>query len=182
LTKLGDWAFQHCQKLVDVKNESSLEIVADSKNTSNGYVGVYAKEIHNGDSKIVEQDGFLFYTFDGKNYLMGYADMKNTELTLPEDFGGKGYIIYKYAFSFRPNLQKVTISAGATAINSNAFNTCDNFAELTVGKSITTISQNAVNVCPAFNKLIFLGTEAEFSDINISATNALIHNAQKVYN
>ena len=182
LNKIENWAFQYCHKLVDVKNESKIEIIIGTTETSNGYIGVYAKETHNGESKIVEQDGYLFYTFGGKNYLMGYTDMNATDLTLPESFDGKSYILYKYAFSFRPELQKLTIASGATAINSNSIDNCPSLTELTLGKSVTSIAKNAVNLCPDFNKLIFLGTEEEFNSININATNVPLLNAQRVYN
>ena len=182
LTKIEGWAFQYCHKLVDVKNESALNIVADHKKTDNGYAGTYAKEIHNGESVIVEQDGFYFYTFGGKNYLMGYEDMDATSITLPESFNGQSYIIYKYAISFRPELKSLSIPAGATAINSNSIDNCQNLTTLTLGKSVTSIGKNAISNCVSFNKLIFLGTESEFKSINVNSTNSLIINAQKVYN
>ena len=183
LEKLGDWSFQHCQKLLDVKNESSLDIKAKPEtNSDNGYVGTYANEIHNGESKIIEQDGYLFYSYNNKNYLVGHKDMNATSLTLPESFNGQSYIIYKYAFSFRPALQTVIITAGATAINANSFDNCPALSELTFGTSITSIAKNAITNSNSFNKLIFLGTEAEFNSININATNTLLLNAQRVYN
>lgn len=182
LEKIEGWAFQHCQKLLDVKNESKLEIVAKpEKNENNGYVGTYANEIHNGESKIIEQNGYLFYSYNNKNYLVGYNDMTATELTLPESFGGKNYIVYKYAFSFRPTLQKATVTSGATAFNSYSFDDCPALAELTFGKSVTSIAKNAINICPAFSKITFIGTEAEFNSINVNATNPLFLAAQVVY-
>ena len=182
LEKLGDWSFQHCQKLLDVKNESKLEIVAKPENNAdNGYVGTYANEIHNGESKIIEQNGYLFYSYNNKNYLVGHTDMDATELTLPESFNGQDYVIYKYAFSFREELQKITITAGATALNSNAIDDCNALTELTFGNSVTSIAKNAVSNCNSFNKLTFLGTEAEFNSININATNSLLLSAQRLY-
>ena len=181
LTKIKDYAFQHCNKLVDVKNESTLNVVADSKSTDNGYVGAYAKEIHNGESKIVEQNGYYFYSFSGTNYLMGCSDMTLTSLNLPSDFGGKSYVIYKYAFSFRPNLQSVTVTAGAEQLNGNSFYSCSNFSTLTLSTSVTSINQNALNVCPAFNSIIFIGSESEFNAISIHSTNSILLAAQIEY-
>lgn len=179
--KIKNWAFQYCHKLVDVKNESTINIVADPKNTTNGYAGTYALEIHNGESKIKEIDDYLFYTFENTNYLIGYVGT-DSSITLPESMNSESYIIYKYAFCYNPKLEKISIPAGATAIQGYAFTGCHALTELTFGKNITSIAKTAISDCPEFKKVNFLGTEEEFKAININSTNFYLLNAQIIYN
>ena len=65
---------------------------------SNGYVGYYAKEVHTGDSKVINKDGYLFYTYNGINYLLRYVG-DDTDLILPDSYNGEDYEIYEYAFA-----------------------------------------------------------------------------------
>ena len=176
---IKSWAFQHCNKLLDVKNESSLTITIGDK--GNGYVGYYAKETHNKESKLTYQDGFIFYTFDSVSYLIGYNGGE-TNITLPESFGGSEYTVYKYAFHYNSSLEKVSITAGAQSIQNNAFDSCSSLSEFTLGKSVTTIAKNAFLNCSSLSKVIFLGTEAEFNTISVKTPNDAFINAQKVFN
>ena len=178
LAKLGNWAFQYCNKLLDVKNESMFNITVNK--TENGYAGKYAMEIHKGESKIKEIDSYLFYSFNGTNYLIGYVGA-DTSITLPESMNGESYTVYKYAFCYNTKLEKISLPAGADAIQSNAFETCAALTELTLGKSVKTIAKNAVNNCPEFKKVSFLGTEAEFGAINVTTPNTLFINAEKSF-
>ena len=179
MNKIKNWAFQYCQKLVEVRNESLLTLTKGDK--GNGYVAYYAKVIHNGESLLVRQDNFIFYTEDSTNYLLGY-DGTATELSLPQSFNGSEYIVYKYAFSFRPELTKVYIPEGAKTIQGYIFEYCTNLSELTLGKSVRTIEKYAVSNCPSFSKVIYLGTQEEYNAITIETPNALLNNAVKVFN
>ena len=71
VTSIGDRAFSECYKLVEVINKSSLDITAGS--SSYGYIGYYAIEVHSGESKIKNVNDYLFYSFNGVNYLFGYV-------------------------------------------------------------------------------------------------------------
>ena len=94
VTSIGDRAFEGCNKLVEVINKSSLTI---TKGGNYGDVGYFALTIHNGESEIVNKDGYLFYTYENKNYLLGYTGSA-TKLILPDNYDGQNYEIYKYAF------------------------------------------------------------------------------------
>lgn len=61
VTSIGNRAFFGCYGLAEVINKSSLNIIKGSSN--NGYVSYYALEVHSGESKIVNNDGYLFSTF-----------------------------------------------------------------------------------------------------------------------
>ena len=62
VTFIGGSAFALCYTLAEVINKSSLEIAAGSSNY--GSVAVNAIEVHTGESKLVNQNDYLFYTYN----------------------------------------------------------------------------------------------------------------------
>ena len=179
VTTVEGWAFQHCQKLVDVKNESSIAVTKGV--TDNGYLGYYAKSVHNGESILVKENGYIFFVEGNTNYLLGY-DGPATELQLPADFNGESYVIYKYAFSFRYDLESVVIPSGATEIKNNVFETCKSLTEITLGTDVKTIQKNAFLSCNALSTVHYLGSESEFNSISVKTPNDPFINATKVFN
>ena len=116
-----DSAFSGCYKLVEVINNSSLNITKGS--SDNGYVARYALNVKNGGSSdIVNRNDYLFYTDNGTNYLLGYVG-NATDLELPENYNGNSYEIYKYAF-YGCGLTSITIPNSVTSIGSSAFENC----------------------------------------------------------
>ncbi len=121
VSSIGSYAFRYCYKLYEVVNNSSLSIKTGE--TQNGYIGYYAVLIHKGNSKVVNQNDFLFITDKGQNYLLGYVGLE-TEITLPENFNGQEYSIYQYAFNGCSPLTKITLTDGVNAIGEKAFEKC----------------------------------------------------------
>lgn len=119
---IGDKAFNDCNKLVEIINKSSLNLQKGSE--ENGGIAYNAINIKTGGtSDIINKNGFLFYTYDGNNCLLGYTG-ERTELILPEKFNGENYSIYNYAFySYfsRKKLKNITIPNNVTAIGDYAF-------------------------------------------------------------
>ncbi len=140
VTIINGAAFAGCYKLVEVINNSSLNITKGS--TDYGYVGYYALEIHNGnESKVVNKDGYLFYTYDNVDYILGYTGTE-TKLTLPEN-----YQICEYAFCECDNIVSVIIPDNLTIISDGAFYGCHNLNSVIIPKSITSIGENAFRIC-----------------------------------
>ena len=83
MTKIQSNAFKDCCNLIEVINKSSLSITAGS--SRNGSVAYYAIEVHSGTTKIVNQNGYLFYTLGIFNYLVYYTGAE-TEISLPENY------------------------------------------------------------------------------------------------
>ena len=151
VTRIGDFAFRGCSKLVEVINHSSLDITVGSSNY--GYIGCYAKEVHTGESKIVNQDGYLFYTYNGVNYLLGYTG-NDTELVLPGNYNGESYKIYQYAFYYRDDIISITIPDSVTSIGGWAFSGCSSLTNVTIGNSVTSIGEYAFYYCSKLTSII----------------------------
>ena len=118
-------------------NDSSLNITAGS--SSYGNIGYYAKEVHTGESKIVNVGDYLFYTYDGANYLFGYIGT-DTELILPENYNGEDYVIYNSAFYYCTSLTSVVIGDGVTSIGDRAFNVCPKLVEVINNSSLNIVA------------------------------------------
>ena len=139
--------FKNCYKLVEVINKSSLN------NTELGeYVKQYALEVHNGDSKIVNKDGYLFYTYGDVNYLVNYIGT-DTELTLPANYNGENYEIYKYLFYNNDKITKVIIPDNVTSIGTYAFYNCDSLTSITIGNGVTSIGTEAFRHCNSLTSI-----------------------------
>jgi len=167
-------AYGHCNKIVEIINHSSLVLEIGEAN-DNGGVARFTKEIHTGDTKIVNQDGYLFYSYDGVIYLLGYAG-DDTELILPESFGGQPYVVYEYAFidcdwltsvtipasiKIAPDmfhectgLTSVIISHGIESIADSAFTGCTALVSIEIPSSVTSISSGAFKSCTSLESIV----------------------------
>ena len=163
VTSIGMQAFWNCSKLVEVINKSSLNITKGSYN--NGHVAGYALEVHTGETKIVNKDGYLFITSGGINYLLGYEG-NDTVLTLPEGYNGEKYEIYKRAFYNNDKITSVIIPDSVTSIGNYAFSGCSSLASITIPDSVTSIGSSAFEGCTSLrsvtigNSVTSIGTYA----------------------
>ena len=84
VTSIGKRAFYSCYKLVEVKNLSSLNIVAGSDDF--GGVGYYAKRIYTeGESYVLtDANGFITYNDGTEVYLVAYLG-KEENITIPNN-------------------------------------------------------------------------------------------------
>ena len=125
ITTIEESAFALCHTLVEVYNQSSIDIQAGDWN--NGAVGCYAKAVYTSPyvSKLLEDDnGYIIYTDGDDILLVGYSGVE-TELVLPNNITE----IYKYSF-YAKNIKSITIPVSVTKIGENAFERCLNLNEL----------------------------------------------------
>ena len=146
VTSIGDYAFQGCYKLVEVINNSPLNIVKGRSGFCD--VGQFALNVKkDGKSEIVDKGGYLFYTYNNTNYLLGYIG-NDTQLTLPSDYNGQCYYeIYNCAFQDCSDLTSVTIPNSVTSIGSEAFSDCTGLTSVTIGNGVTSIGAYAFEYC-----------------------------------
>ena len=146
VTFIANDSFQSCKKIVEVINKSNLNIVAGSSDY--GYVGYYALEIHTGESKIVNQDEYLFYA----NSLIKYIG-NDTALKLPENYNGENYKIHNYAFFCCTNLTSIEIPNSVTSIGTSAFSGCTGLTSIEIPDSITNIGTSAFSGCTGLTSI-----------------------------
>ena len=140
--------FSGCYKLVEVINKSNLNIPKSSSN-NNGYSSL---EVHNGKSKIVNEDGYLFYTLNNINYLVNYVGTDN-DITLPANYNGENYTVHRYAFYKNDKLTSVTIPDSVTSTGPRAFNYCTGITSVTILNSVTSIGYSAFEGCTSLTSV-----------------------------
>ena len=143
VSTIEDHAFLNCIKLIEVINHSPLNITTSS---SNNYALYNLMEVHKGESKIVNKDDYLFYTYRGVNYLVGYIGT-DTNLVLPNDYNGENYKIFELAFVACKALKSITIPDSVTEIGDSAFEGCSNLTSIVIPNSITCIGDGTFYWC-----------------------------------
>ncbi len=116
VTEIGISAFDECYRLTEVKNLSSLDIVAGKIDP--GFVGKYAKRVYkDGESYLsTTDDGFILYNDGTKIALIGYVGNKD-DIVIPDNVTE----INSYAFYENRNIRTVKIPTSVKTIDTNAF-------------------------------------------------------------
>ena len=178
-------AFKGCNKLVEIRNLSTVTINTadyDLSNIENIYTATTGKS-----NLFNTVDGYWFYDASSMCYLMAYTG-SSTELTLPTDVNGKYYEIYRHAFDTRDDITKVSFSTGAgklyigkyafggchsiTSIDLPAvyltncvFSDCASLKEVVLQSVNTSLSYNAFINCPVLESIRFSGTIAQWNAV-----------------
>ncbi|MBO4697961.1 MAG: leucine-rich repeat protein, partial [Lachnospiraceae bacterium] len=154
VTSINSYAFYECYKLIEVHNLSALNITGGE--SGNGYVGYYAKHVFtDGESYLHTYNNvFLFYDDGTDVYLISYSG--SHQLYLPNDFNGKRFAIYQYAFYNCSGLTSVTIGNGVTSIGQYAFSGCSGLTSVIWNATNCTLAGSASN--PIFSDCLNLTT------------------------
>ena len=151
VTYIGGEAFFCCYKLVEVINKSSLPIKKGSE--SYGQIGYRALNVKtNGTSDIINNDDYLFYTYNNENYLLGYIG-NDIDLALPKNYNGQNYKIYNSAFRDCSGLTSITIPDSVTSIGDYAFDGCSGLTNITIPDSVTSIGDLAFFGCSGLTSI-----------------------------
>lgn len=157
IDSIGTRAFEHCNKLYKVINNSDLELTIGS--TDNGYVAYYAKVIvdkdvnktyrtdSNGTTYIETSNGFMFSLYNGTYKLIAYMGSEET-VTLPTDINGNSYTIYQMR-----GVKNVIIPEGVTSIGSDAFSGCSSLESIEIPSGVTSIDSLAFNGCSSLTSI-----------------------------
>ena len=168
LEYIGENAFSGCN-IIEIINEDNWSLNINKGSSSNGYLAYYAKEIHSGESKIVNCGDYLFYTYNNVNYLLYYLG-NDTALHLPENYNGQEYEIYRSAFASRNEYQSkpiysVIIPDSVTNIGDLAFAWCHELKEVVVGAKVTNFGNQAFDGCYKLETVYYKGTETTWNRI-----------------
>ena len=143
VTSIGHNAFYNCYRLIEVCNKSSLDIrVGDIHN--NGYVGAYAHRIITDESQaaLFETVGEYVFYDDGTDIYLFRCFLNESEIILPNDYNGKNYGVWNYAFSDCTSLTSITIPYSVTSVGYRAFENCSiENADIPM-KALSSISTN----------------------------------------
>ena len=176
VTSIGAWAFEYCDRLVEVVNKSTF-ITVTKGSTANGYVGYYALAVYNsGDtftSKLSDDNGYIVYTDGAEQILLGYNGAE-TDLVLPS------YIttIYRYAFKECSSLTSVVIGDSVTSIGSSAFYYCSKLTSVVIPDSVTSIGSSAFYNCTSLTSVVIPNSVTSIGNSAFDFCSKLQYNAE----
>lgn len=150
---IEDRAFEDCIKLVEVYNNSSLEIKKGSYD--HGFVAYYAEAVLSaGDDSIISKtdDGFVLCVSGSDVKVLGYKG-NATEIVLPANATG----IYGYAFA-DTNVTSIMLPASVTSISDYAFYGCSSLVSVTIQGNIDGVGEYAFADCANLETVDFQGT------------------------
>ncbi len=201
VTAIGNSAFAHCYRLIEVYNLSNLTINKGDWHT-NGCVGYYAKAVYTSmeaTKKVSILDDYIIYIDGDEKTLVGYIG-SSVNLELPE------YIteICQYAF-YSSNISNIIIPSGVTKINDfafydssliniilkensqliyigqQAFCACYELTEILIPNGVIKIGATAFHNCNNLEKIYYEGTAADWVKITIDNGNECLLNAERYY-
>lgn len=149
VTNIDQYAFWGCYRLFEVINKSSLTLKGNHSKEE-GYLSTSI--IHNENSKIINNDVFLFSTYNGINYLLGYCG-NESNITLPDRYCDEIYDIYDYAFIYCDFISNIEIPDGVRRIGGCAFSNCSSLTNINIPKSVTNIGSDAFYNCSALTNI-----------------------------
>lgn len=179
VTQFGSLAFSSCYKLVEIYNKSGITIQAG--NSSNCYVGEYAKAVYTAPyiSKLSVNDNWVIYDDETEKTLVAYVG-EETNLIIPDDISN----IHAGAFYNNNALTDIEIGQQIETIGNKAFYECSALRNIrfnaincadgigdwftyagknTEGLNIT-IGKNVVNI-PACLFYSYLGYSPKISNV-----------------
>lgn len=138
VTTIENTAFSYCESLLEICNNSNLELVKGSEqygSVAKNALNIYTKT--SGASKIIKKDNFIIFSGEEDKILMSYTG-SSLEITLPSEITR----VFNYAF-YQSNIRKVTIGNNVTTIGRFAFGVCESLKNVTLGSSVKFIDDGA---------------------------------------
>lgn len=159
--KIGKRAFDSCSWLAQVIIPESVSCIEEGafsgtpavilfendklpQNLENDWSG-NAQVVTNVKAYGATQNGFYYYSVDGKNAVVhGYAGNEK-DVIVPEKVNGLQVKEITRMFSSNSEIQTVAISEGIETIGENTFANCQNLQGVYIPKSVSTIKKHAVS-------------------------------------
>ncbi|MGM9972299.1 MAG: leucine-rich repeat protein [Anaeroplasmataceae bacterium] len=152
---IGRYSFQHCYKLVEVYNLSSIEMEIGS--TMGGCTAFYARVLFSSiteqSDQFVTEDGYKFIYVDDKYYLIDYLG-NETKLKLPDKINGADYEINSGAFLGLDFITNIEIPSSVTKVGARAFNKCSSLESIEIPSSVTGIEAGILYGCTSLETVI----------------------------
>ena len=161
LSSIDEGAFYGCLKLIEVCNDSALDLTST---WNNGCVSLYAENVYSsceGDSILIETnaDGItLAFAKTEAACTLISADRAIGPLSLPTSICLNGetidaYTIRSYAFYGFSELESIAIPESVTSIGEYAFYGCSALEYVTIEGSIQSVNRFAFYECPSLIKM-----------------------------
>lgn len=142
LKVLREQAFANCYKIAELINPTELLI---SQVFTNVGIKQRLNEEPETSSFTKDSNGYIFYNYNDTNYLINYVGA-NKNITLPESFNGKNYIINEYAFYYC-DLESAIIPA-VKEIKNYAFAKNEELKKITIADDVGEVSLSAFSEVP----------------------------------
>lgn len=165
--EIGLEAFKYCYKLVEICNDSNVDLKKLNKNNNNFYGIDYVKNLYSsteGNSNLLVQDNYVIYN-DGENKLIVNYIGQEKELTLPLGVNE----INDWAFAELDFIKKITISSNILIIKDRAFYNCILLTNINIPNSVKYIGKKAFDSCVMLEE-IKIANSVEF--VGAAAFNA----------
>ena len=161
MEEIGSFAFESCVRLVDVWNQSALDI-QKGKSTF-GSVAAFALDVHSEvvNGRFWSHGDYLTYELDGKKYLVSYTGQEEN-VVIPSDVN----VVNKYAFGHCESVKTVRFNKNVECIELAAFVGCTNLTDVFLCNGLTKIGAQAFGYCPSLTSIVIPAT---VNDISSSA-------------
>ncbi len=175
---IGYNAFGYCEKLLNVCNDSNIQIVKGE--ISNGAIGSYACNVYSSTSgqpgEFVIEGDYELFVFTGNKYIVKYNGT-SSDLVFPEGTTG----IYKDVFKGNKAITEITFPASLTYIGKLAFADCTSLTKVNFPKDtqIKEIGTMAFANCSALTEFNYGGSLESY--LNITFANDTANPLNHVY-
>ena len=140
LQNIGDGAFEDCQLLREIVNDSTLTLTPGTMNY--GGIAAQAWYVHNSTEPTRisrDENGLVYYTLGEKKILIAVVLADSAMIEIPDDVTE----IAAYACYNEQYITGIKIGNGCKTIGYKAFGNCYKIRELYLGNTVETIEEDA---------------------------------------